>query len=228
MPASKPLTFPRWANVGGSIVVPPGGKQDIGWIGGEKPAAEYLNWYQKLNYDWVLYLSDFEQIARTWSAIQTHSVDIVLSGSADLKHATRYRAVNLSDFFGVSGTTSVDDTKLTMGVGATVARLKLPVNPGERVLGVRAWFAVTGVNNSASLALYSNSGGPGTVIDSVLPSGFGFNLTAGANYSQKTMTLATPQPYTGTGPDDILIQIETFVAGSTTLVRTLEMIYDRV
>lgn len=53
----KPTTLPRWANVGGLVVVPPSGKQDVGHVPGERPPAQYENWIKNLSYQWLSYLN---------------------------------------------------------------------------------------------------------------------------------------------------------------------------
>jgi hypothetical protein len=53
---TRPLTFPRWADAGGAIVVPTSGKLDIGFVPGERPPAQYVNWFQNLDYQWLQYL----------------------------------------------------------------------------------------------------------------------------------------------------------------------------
>jgi hypothetical protein len=58
--AAKPGSLPRWADVGGAIVVPTSGKKDIGWEPEEKPPAEFLNWFQNLVYQWTDYVDDGE------------------------------------------------------------------------------------------------------------------------------------------------------------------------
>lgn len=56
--AAKPSSLPRWADVGGAIVEPPDGKKDVGWVTGEKPPAQYFNWWKNLVYQWTDYLDD--------------------------------------------------------------------------------------------------------------------------------------------------------------------------
>ncbi len=60
MAFSRPPEFPRWADVGGGagVSVPPGGKQDTGWILGDVPPANWLNWMQLRNYQWLRYLDE--------------------------------------------------------------------------------------------------------------------------------------------------------------------------
>lgn len=50
---AKPTVIPRWANVGGSIVTPPSGKLDVGWLAGEKPPAQYENWKGYYTFKWI-------------------------------------------------------------------------------------------------------------------------------------------------------------------------------
>lgn len=62
---AKPTTLPRWSELAGNFqiagvneTVPVSGKQDIGWVPGEEPPAGYLNWYQRVVYDWMQFLND--------------------------------------------------------------------------------------------------------------------------------------------------------------------------
>ena len=54
---SAPSTLPRWADISGAIVTPTSGKLDLGWIPGERPPAQYLNWWMNLVYQWINYLN---------------------------------------------------------------------------------------------------------------------------------------------------------------------------
>lgn len=56
--SAKPSSLPRWADVGGAIVVPNSGKLDVGWVAAERPPAQYQNWLLNLGYQWDAYLSD--------------------------------------------------------------------------------------------------------------------------------------------------------------------------
>lgn len=79
--AAKPVTLPLWATTG-TITVPSGGKQAIGWVFDEKPPADYLNWYQHLTYTWIQYLDTFEGEAHTWTAINTYQQAVVFDTTA--------------------------------------------------------------------------------------------------------------------------------------------------
>jgi hypothetical protein len=56
--STKPSALPRWADVGGLIVIPTSGKQDIGFARAERPPAEYLNHLLNLAYLWHQHFSD--------------------------------------------------------------------------------------------------------------------------------------------------------------------------
>lgn len=52
----KPAKLPRWADDGAAdIVEPNSGKKDIGWVGGERPPAQFFNWLLNLIYQWLLF-----------------------------------------------------------------------------------------------------------------------------------------------------------------------------
>jgi len=74
--ASKPTVLPRWANVGGDVVTPLSGKQDIGWVPQERPPAEYMNWLALHAYNWHAWLDDLilsdSGTAVQWRSTKTH------------------------------------------------------------------------------------------------------------------------------------------------------------
>lgn len=76
MPASKPGTLPRWADVGGNIVNPPSGKKDVGWVAAEAPSDGYWNWFNNLTYQWAAWLNDFEVVPHTWTSTQTFAAAV--------------------------------------------------------------------------------------------------------------------------------------------------------
>jgi len=62
--ADKPSKLPEWALVpsvdpvvgGANIVEPPPQLKDSGWLRGQLPPANYMNWLQNLTYQWLEYL----------------------------------------------------------------------------------------------------------------------------------------------------------------------------
>ena len=71
---SKPSVWPSWATgPSAEVVTPPAEKSEIGWQEGELPDAGFMNWLFAVLLGWILYLSDFEKNAHTWTGAQTFS-----------------------------------------------------------------------------------------------------------------------------------------------------------
>ena len=99
--ASKPASLPRWANVGGSIVVPISAKLDVGFVADEEPPAQYLNFLHNLVFQWMDYLNDGNLegahtidntlgvtglITATAGLTAAVNQDVTVSGSGEFKH----------------------------------------------------------------------------------------------------------------------------------------------
>lgn len=58
--ANKPTELPpEWATDGSAdVVTPNAGKKVLGWIGGERPPGQVVNWFWNLAYQWLLWVSD--------------------------------------------------------------------------------------------------------------------------------------------------------------------------
>lgn len=54
----KPVEVPRWATNPGTRLTPTLGQQDTGWLNGQRPPFNVMNWLQGLAYDWQQYLED--------------------------------------------------------------------------------------------------------------------------------------------------------------------------
>lgn len=95
--AAKPSVRPRWASSApvGAIVEPSSGKKDVGYEPGERPPAEFDNWLQNLNYQWIDYLGD-----------QNFSGDITITGG-DLILEDDIKYVAVRDIWYPSGAGSV-------------------------------------------------------------------------------------------------------------------------
>ena len=65
---AKPATIPRFATNVGVTNEPTEAKKDAGWIEGEKPPAQSMNWLFRWLYAWVLYLDSLTAEALTWTA----------------------------------------------------------------------------------------------------------------------------------------------------------------
>lgn len=161
--SAKPASVPRWANVGGAIVVPASGKQDVGWVTGERPPAQYMNWLQNLAYQWLQYLNDgnfsgastFDNTlgvtglitatgGMTAAALITANAGltcganqhVTVSGTGLYKHGTRTLHISMVAP-GALASTGFNSIQMTGG-GTNVAVAGFQLPEGSRILGGRA------------------------------------------------------------------------------------------
>lgn len=74
---AKPMQLPKWADgAGAAIVEPTEGQKDLGWVPGQKPPAQYFNWWKRLVYQWVAYLDGLTNEALTWASKHTFSAGL--------------------------------------------------------------------------------------------------------------------------------------------------------
>lgn len=76
--ATKPSSLPLWSTTG-PITEPTTPEKQAGWTPGQKPPAQWLNWWQNLVYLWAVWLDAFETEAHTWSATQTFDGSVVFN-----------------------------------------------------------------------------------------------------------------------------------------------------
>lgn len=140
--AAKPGTLPRWADVGGAIVVPGAGKLDVGYVPGERPPAQYENWHKNLVYQWMQYLSDGALVgAHSISGLLTASAgitvptgqNVTLAGTADLKHGDRTLVVSpAGGSFGANVSYDVTNA-YAVTTGSSASAYPIPLRVGDRI-----------------------------------------------------------------------------------------------
>lgn len=54
----RPKLLPEWASSGANILEPSAGKKAAGWLAGERPSAQHMNWLQRTQYDYLQSLDD--------------------------------------------------------------------------------------------------------------------------------------------------------------------------
>lgn len=54
----EPTDLPRWATDAGRTTEPVSAKKDVGWVAGEEPAPEHMNWLQNNLYEWMIYVQE--------------------------------------------------------------------------------------------------------------------------------------------------------------------------
>jgi hypothetical protein len=50
---ARPAKYPEWASDGVNVVEPSEGKKDTGWLDGERPPIQWINWLFKFIHDWI-------------------------------------------------------------------------------------------------------------------------------------------------------------------------------
>lgn len=172
--SAKPGTVPRWANVGGSIVTPSAGKQDVGNVNGERPPAGYENWLKNLYYQWLQYLSDgnltgahtfgstvgitglLTATAGVTCGANTH---VTISGTGLFKHGTKTLQLSACAFLPDGASTYTRSLgAITNTSGAMTLEASIPLPTGARILAVRLLMkdSVTGPTK-LTVSLWSNT-----------------------------------------------------------------------
>jgi hypothetical protein len=108
--ATKPTTLPEWASGGSADITEPTLlKKQTGWVV-EAPPHNYFNWWQKLVWQWMVYLDAFLTDVHTWTQNQDFSGGLTAVTAA------------ISDFFTAvtAVITDLTATSLTVAVSATL------------------------------------------------------------------------------------------------------------
>lgn len=145
--STKPVTIPRWANVSGALVTPASGKLDIGTLPGERPPAQYDNWFKKWTGDWLQYLSDasftggvtVDTLTSTAGITLSVNQNVTVSGTGAYKRGQRTRKITAR-----TGTASANNSFTSNWNPAALSNscaVPLTVDSGERILSVTAHVA---------------------------------------------------------------------------------------
>ncbi len=79
---AQPTDLPTWATSATGIAgttAPTSGQQLDGWVPGQKPPAQYFNWWQNRVGQWLSYLKNLTNEALTWSAKHTFAAGLASS-----------------------------------------------------------------------------------------------------------------------------------------------------
>ncbi len=159
--STKPSDLPTWATDGGAdIVEPNAGKQALGHRAGERPPAQYFNWWQNLVFQWI------EWIDQILEHTFTHQIS-PFSGMP---------AVRADDWDRAAGASYVS------GADASGWLIPLPVKAGDRITEIRAYIQDNlGIAMTVGLYTGSTTGTDALVADEV---------SAGAGGADQTLTFA--------------------------------------
>jgi hypothetical protein len=86
---AKPSEVPAWATTG-TIVTPSSGKRATGWVTGEKAPAQWFNWYMNRVGQWCTWLNGLQAELLTWTARQTFTGGVTVSGTSSFASATTF------------------------------------------------------------------------------------------------------------------------------------------
>lgn len=155
--ATKPTNTPRWANSGGAIVEPSSGKKDVGFVAGERPPAQFLNWLLNLLYLWVAWLND---IVAPGSGSEALSISSAGTLAADGKHGDRLLVVHAAAGNGTNAGISAGNGYMA-ATGAGEWWLPIPIRVGDRIKTLNLWAndsIVGGQTVTVELVRFSSTG----------------------------------------------------------------------
>jgi hypothetical protein len=132
--ATKPVTLPEWASdAAADVVIPSAGKKLLGWIKGERPPAQYFNWWQELVYNWIQYLDDLAAQNFAWTATHSFAASTTLPADTFMHYGTREEAVlALTHVDGVNWTQDIPNGWATCTLAGDLA-VPLRLATGERL-----------------------------------------------------------------------------------------------
>lgn len=155
--AAKPTNLAAWNTGGANNVEPSSGEKVTGWTVGQAPPSSYFNWWQRLIWQWIVYLDDLRNIAWTWTAAhifsnivtfneRVHAIAAPGSGNANVNvenldttadsYALRVRSSSVGTSVRVENSSTGRGLQIqtTNGAGAhmwLVPNTTLPPNPVE-------------------------------------------------------------------------------------------------
>ncbi len=145
---AKPTVKPRWANSGGSVSTPSSGKQDIGWVPGEKPRAQWKNWLAIHTYNWIDWLDQQANSSDEWikGVLANTGLHVKVQGTGKFKHGAESYPLPASAFYVEAGTATLGDGRWTfLAVSQITAPICIPA--GRRITNVTLVYNRGGAGN---------------------------------------------------------------------------------
>jgi hypothetical protein len=163
----KPTNLASWG-ISSTIVEPTTPQKDAGWSVGQKPPAQWMNWWMNIIYTWVLYLDGIEGYAHTWTLTNTFSLEAVFSGGVDVNDNSTF------DGSAVSGGYALTVTGGASNVGAIIV-FPATSSKGLTIAGGTTYGADIGggaVSEAAARLLGTDSTALGKKTSVVIDDGF--------------------------------------------------------
>lgn len=233
--ATKPSSLPLWATTGADVAEPTTGRKQLGWVHGESPTAQEMNWLDNLIYQWLLYLSDGalsgnHSVAGTFSttgaatlgAAVTATGTITANGGVTVPSGQTLDVNGVADLAGASSLKLPSRTMLLdvssgmaiIGGGSVVAGFTASTTPTALVIPVplHAGDRITGIK-----VFYERNSG----------STIGFSLVQIASATDTASNLVSKNVSTGTGAASTELQTsptsgslpQTLATGNTYRIR---------
>lgn len=163
---TRPADLPEWADGGSALVTTPtSGKKAIGWVPGERPAAQYLNYLFLRAYQWLSYFNAF-----------------LNSGEM---------AVTMS----CGGAAGVSTSGLPLFVKSTGAYLftsdAIPLPVGARINFYRIRVSKAG-SSSIAITLNKYATNVGITLGAPAPANIDSNTVTGTGIQDSTIAVASP------------------------------------
>jgi hypothetical protein len=172
---AKPLIIPEWATFPITPVATPFDPglpyRQGGWVPGEKPPANVMNWYQNNVGQWCLYLDGFEGEPHVWAAANEFTTDLRLPPQGNLKHPVYKKSFDVgvpNTNTGSKAITSANYSRLMFSDGDYLTKVRVLI---QDAVGTSYQFAV--YKNGVLIPDATSNTSPGTgavgYIESALP-----------------------------------------------------------
>lgn len=115
--STKPTILPLWATnpVVGGVITPSAAKQQRGWVPGERPPAQYMNWILVNTYLWLKWISDGDV---SWNSstvahnmtIGTNAADtLVVNSTATFNNSVTFASIVVNAGAAFNGNVTLGD-----------------------------------------------------------------------------------------------------------------------
>lgn len=199
---AKPTTLPRWADVGGDIVIPPSGKLDVGWADNEQPANEFDNWFKNLVYQWTAYVND-----------------------GIFQHGEREITVPVTAINGIVNDIDFVGEVIEGNAGTSRLYLHVPIHVGDRIKKIRVLLVDNSVGGSITVNLYKKSLATGAVPGAaVLIGSAATNPIGGETANVRHFEITA----TETAVTNTLYYLDCTLSATAVQIHAITLVYDRV
>lgn len=114
---AKPTNLAEWGTSGSAVIAEPLlAEKQLGWGVAKKPPAQWMNWWMKTVYTWIVWLDAYESTAHTWTALQTFSAGLLAASFGAAPGTPGIRGTNA-----IAGTTGLSGSGLASAIKGTTS-----------------------------------------------------------------------------------------------------------